>query len=355
MQMDMHFFGVYSLARAAGLNPSTANTIAHASQFVDDAVDDNHVVFGRKQAIVPTMTSHKPLDYQNAIPGDQWKVWVPFHFLPGDAPNASSFIERMVCRADSEPANRMLEDALKEEKEPYWPHLIGIAAHVYMDTFSHFGFVGFSSAWNKVRADSIDLTRNSPGILGYIKEKYEEFLTRAGGIFAEAIPVGHGAVATFPDRPYLKWQFDYESHHDAPEEYTTRNNAEVFLNGCQNLYEFFQKFGEACPPAQDPAGPKAWNQMTDTVLELLSTAEPCDERILAWKRKMTAGTLFNPVSQDANIKYSPDNWQPQTLKNTRDVDQQMTGTDACKFIRAAWRHRTYVLHELLPDIGLVSF
>ena len=34
MQIDMHFYGVYAMARAAGLDPETARTVAQASQFV---------------------------------------------------------------------------------------------------------------------------------------------------------------------------------------------------------------------------------------------------------------------------------------------------------------------------------
>ena len=39
MQIDMHFYGIYALARAAGIKPDSAHTIASASQFVDDALD----------------------------------------------------------------------------------------------------------------------------------------------------------------------------------------------------------------------------------------------------------------------------------------------------------------------------
>ena len=77
MQEDMHFYGVYAFARAAGINPETARIIAYASQFVDDAINDEAVILSNKQAILPTMTSHKPIDYKNTIPGDQWRVWVP--------------------------------------------------------------------------------------------------------------------------------------------------------------------------------------------------------------------------------------------------------------------------------------
>ena len=39
MQLDMHFYGIYALARAAGIKPDSAYIIAYASQFVDDALD----------------------------------------------------------------------------------------------------------------------------------------------------------------------------------------------------------------------------------------------------------------------------------------------------------------------------
>ncbi len=71
MRIDMHFYGVYALGRAAGIKDSIAGKIAYASQFIDDAIDDDHIVLTDNRAIVPTMTGHKPLDYQNALAGDR--------------------------------------------------------------------------------------------------------------------------------------------------------------------------------------------------------------------------------------------------------------------------------------------
>ncbi len=68
MQLDMHFYGVYALARAAGIKPKTARLIAYASQFVDDAIEDEAVILKEGKAVLPTMTSHKPLDYKNPLP-----------------------------------------------------------------------------------------------------------------------------------------------------------------------------------------------------------------------------------------------------------------------------------------------
>jgi len=138
MQEDMHFYGVYALSRAAGIRPETAKIIAYASQFVDDAIDDGAISLSNEKAILPIMTSHKPIDYTNTIPGDQWRVWMPFHFLPGNHSESGSFIEKLICRKDSDPAKKMLAHALDRWNQLYWPHLIGITAHVYADTFSHF-------------------------------------------------------------------------------------------------------------------------------------------------------------------------------------------------------------------------
>jgi len=53
------------MAGAAGLNQESARTVAHASQFVDDAIEDEHALVANNSAIVPTMTIHKRLDYRN--------------------------------------------------------------------------------------------------------------------------------------------------------------------------------------------------------------------------------------------------------------------------------------------------
>lgn len=149
MRRDIHFYGVYALARASGIGWDTSRTIAYASQFVDDATDEGVVILPDLRGIIPIMTSHRPLDYKNTIPGDQWRVWIPFHFLPGNEPLSGSFLERIICRKDSEPAKRMLSHALDWGCQPSndtgcWPLLIGITAHVYADTFSHYGFIGMA-------------------------------------------------------------------------------------------------------------------------------------------------------------------------------------------------------------------
>ncbi len=353
MQIDMHFYGVYALARAAGIKDETARTIAYASQFVDDSIDDDAVVLSDEKAILPTMTSHKPLDYKNTIPGDQWKVWIPFHFLPGN--QGESFIERMICRKNSQPAQKMIKDALAPSNREYWPHLIGIVTHVYADTFSHFGFIGFAHPWNKVRQESIEISeKHSKDILSYIKTKFEEFKTRFVGNFAEIVPVGHGAVATYPDRPYLEWRFEYETgEHDESD--SERNNFESFFEGCECLYRFFSDYLEVSPEDRDPNGPKSWEEISDYIKEILKKEAPKDERVRLWKENIRGGVFCRVTDIDREIEYDEGLWRPRRAEYELKEGQNIEDSDACRFIRAAWRHREYVLHELLPSVGLIIY
>ena len=41
MQKDMHYYGVYAMARAAGMRVGPAEIVATASEYVDDAIWDS--------------------------------------------------------------------------------------------------------------------------------------------------------------------------------------------------------------------------------------------------------------------------------------------------------------------------
>jgi len=348
MQEDIHFYGVYALARAAGIDPETAKTIAYASQFVDDAIDDETIVLANQKAILPTITSHKPIDYENAIPGDQWRVWIPFHFLPGNNPGSTIFIERMVCRKDSDPARRMLVHVLDPSNSALWPHLIGIAAHVYADTFSHFGFVGIAHPWNKVKGDSIEASEeHSPTILDYIQNKFKDFKMRFAGGFAEIIPVGHVSVASYPDRPYLKWRFEYEDGNHTREE-MVRDNVVHFMDGCRSLYGFFREFSMIYFDGRELCGQRAWKDVMDHVDWILRREAPLKERIRKWKEAISSGQFCDVTEVDCEISYNPSLWNPCAIG-----EPFPEKCDPHRFFMAAWFHRNYVLQELLPEIGIL--
>lgn len=353
MQRDMHFYAVYALARAAGVKDTVAHTIACASQFVDDATDDD-VVSIQDKTVLATMTSHKSLDFKNAIPGDQWRVWVPFHFLPGNDPKDGSFYQRMTCRKNSEPAQKMKDFALDPKNKEYWPHLIGITAHVYADTFSHFGFTGYACDGNKVKEYTIRITgEGGKNILRFIGKLAKSAGTAAAGLIAEQIPVGHGAVGIFPDHPSISWTFEYEGgSHDAAD--TNRDNHSNFIEGCKCLYEFFKAYLKGQPQDKESGNSKTWETIVPVVSSIIQGGSSVSlaEREHRWKNAILAGTFCSVTQQDAQVNYIENSWD---LENCSKLDNAETVDHARAFIRAAFLHRDYVLHELLPELGLITY
>ena len=349
MQLDMHFYGVYALARAAGVKPEVARIIAHASQFVDDAIEDEVIVLEDQRGVVPTMTSHRPIDYQNTIPGDQWKVWVPFHFLPGNDETAQTFVEKMVCGKDSPSARQMLDHALRYRAESFGPHLAGITAHVFADSYSHYGFVGLSRDWNKVDSDSIKVHVESTSIFDYLKTKFETFKTRVAGSLAEAFPVGHGAVGTYPDRPYLHWEFKHETG-----QVVERKNVEDFTEASAGLHAFFGEFVKDNTSHGDPVDPVSWDSISDKIRNILQQEAPLDERVKLWQEAISLKELFEATDEDEAVLYSDKTWTGPRIAYHFAAGGTVDDCDGCLFIRAAWRHRNYILHELLPNVGVIA-
>ena len=161
MQIDMHYYGVYAMARAAGLTREASGRIATASELVDDNAEEEHVEFGDGGRLDLMPTAHHTLDTENRNEEMQRKVWVPFHFIPGN--RGRTVAERLVCRKDSAIAREVVDHAVRMANRAFGPQLIGITAHVYADTFSHYGFSGAScvrsTGWIRDKAGRSMTTR----------------------------------------------------------------------------------------------------------------------------------------------------------------------------------------------------
>lgn len=123
----------------------------------------------------------RPAFFGTAKSNDTRPVWVPFHFLPGAA--GPSFRHKMVCQKDSEVANRMLDfylsDATLSAHRDHMLHLIGVAAHVYADTFSHYGFSGLSDELNQIQPDSVQIhDGHSDSIRAHLAAQRDNFIAR---------------------------------------------------------------------------------------------------------------------------------------------------------------------------------
>ena len=127
MQIDMHYYGVYAMARAAGLTREASGQIATASELVDDNAEEEHVKFGDGGRL-----DLMPTDIENQNEEMQRKAWVPFHFIPGN--RGRTVAGRIVCRKESAIAREVVDHAVRTANRAFCPQLIGITAHVYADT-----------------------------------------------------------------------------------------------------------------------------------------------------------------------------------------------------------------------------
>ena len=345
MQLDMHYYATYALARAAGISPEKSLTIAKSAQFVDDsstvAEASADGVFLCHEA-----TAHHPAELEaNATKDDQRRVWVPFHFLPGGAGN--TFEEKLICQKDSQIAREMVGHAISLGTKSYGAELLGITAHVYADTFSHYGFSGITSELNKVVSDSIDIETHSADVLNYIKGKASEFFVKRAADAIDLLALGHGSVATYPDRPYLSWSFSYEDGRASG----VRSNATTFMAACEALYNMFVS---AAAIASDwRTGQRVeFSSIKSDIEKIIRLEGKMDERVEAWQQASKKGLIYTNPTGEPIPGYSCDEFSADV---TDLVDKQfnaVSDTDVYLFMQAAKVHREYVLHELLPIHGI---
>ena len=373
MQIDMHHYGTYALARAAGFEREAALIVATSAQFVDDNIAESHLTFGDGSRIDTEATAHHLYDCDNLDEHNQRKVWVPFHFLPGNV--GETYTERLKCRMDSEIAREMCDHHLAYSDRDFALHLLGIAAHVYADTFSHYGFSGVSSRGNKVDNSSFSyqeevegvgdtITPLSPEMRSYVTGKVGLFFEKRGehgGLgtniktwLAEEFSgaLGHGSVATLPDRPYLAWSFDYENPDAVAGVRDTRNNPVTYLASCRALHNMFRRFARLRP---DVVGSKCldFEAFAPRVKGILQTQGNKLERVDAWKNAAQSGELLGGDGEEIP-EYEGNNWNEQWERlNENECYQSAMDTPIWRFYQAASLHRTFVLRDLLPKHGLI--
>lgn len=351
MQIDMHYYGIYCLARSAGLTFEAARVIANSAQFVDDNAQQSNIELCDASSCEVTATAHHALDLSNIDKDDQRQVWVPFHFLPGN--EGDEFTARLVCRKDSVIAQEMCQNHLKQSDKPYFLSLVGIMAHVYGDTFAHYGFSGVSSRKNKLINDSFEFQKNlDRDIKNYILHKqrlfgFEYILENIKSNFAKSVSgvLGHGAAVTFPDRPYLEWRFDYEDGTDSD----WRNNIETFLEFSEKIHRLFKHIADTQQYLADTSTYIAWSDLAPKVKAILQVQGIKEERIAAWKKATQYENLFNikediPAYQD---------WNEGVQDLAEGNSQKVMEHPIYGFYQAASYHRWYVLRDLLPSHGLM--
>jgi len=364
MQEDMHYYGTYAMARAAGLEVKDAQVIAYAAQYVDDSTANDSEVHkdgGMFQTIATAHTNSEAVKNAVADHLEQRHVWVPFHFFPGG--KGKTLSEKLVCVEDGKLVQEMVENHIRHAvsvKGEYGLTLMGVMAHVYADTFSHYGFSGVSSRNNKVDGSSFELDVEDPGVKAYIMGKFTSFLNKytptfliknyrsfvSRGASVATGALGHGAVGTYPDRPFLKWRFNFKKDN---RDSGWRDNPVSFLEACEKLHAAFHDYAVQAGICEKPIEFSLIKDKVDTILRLESAQEG---RIAAWVEAMDSDELFETEDHEA-LFFSKHDWEQQK-DDFEDLKRSsgMIKKEVYQFHQAAIYHRDYTLKQLLPRHGI---
>lgn len=348
MQIDFHHAVTYILARLAGFEAEEADVIAYAAQYVDDATEDGTILFDNGARYSRISSAHRMLDYRNFEALAASRVWLPFHFLPGnqglpagETPDGS-FIERLVTIPNSSVAQDMIRATIADRASGHALHRLGIAMHVYADTWAHQGFVGLQHAINA----SSDLT-------GANGEPDNELADRLKNFFINnALPLGHGTVLSHPDRPFLLWAYT-----NGRGERITRNNPDDYIDAAENMCRAMAAFREGSLDADVPGLSAADRNVIQRLMREVRLDEG-EARWDVWRREIEAGSFsFGPATIDY-VGKGEGSWKHAALGaidgGTYAYEEAFLESDWKRFHDALILHRYDVVYRILPRYGICT-
>jgi hypothetical protein len=360
MQIDGHHGMTYAVARLAGFKAKEAATIAYAAQYVDDATNDGLIQFVSGEMYERIATAHKMLDYRNSVQLADHLVWIPFHFLPGNGglpPGESpdtlehKLSTKLICTPDSHIAREMLRAAFTDHKRTRALHRLGVAMHVYADTFAHQGFAGILHPVNAVT--DLD-SKNHETLLKKTLDKLTGFFV------GQTLPIGHGAALSLPDQPTLHW-----SYTNGTGERRTRDNLAIFKDAAQAMYKVMKCHLagdlEVNVEKQAPMPARDFDAITSA---LMSETDPDGEvRHRGWLEKIRGGYFSFGAEQLDYIPKGDGSWKYAALGTLKAKDSgderypfnsRFLLSDWKQFHDAVQAHRLAVLHEILPRYGICA-
>ncbi|HBF0841521.1 DUF6765 family protein [Clostridioides difficile] len=369
MNLDFHYYGTYLAAKIAGYNDLDANTIAYAAQYVDESTKS--MILDDVNFTLPTVQTNSELigyyaDFTSW--GYKWnldslneikKVWIPFHFLPGNLNNQFEYKGvkeskgltinwkfkdgdnqkfRLMCLPNSETVSAIINDLIYfHNTEEYKLQFIGMRMHVLADTWAHMYFIG-KPEWyiNDVKEFIAEESK-------YIEEtkwtKAEEYRNKSwhsinfigvpgfGGYEGTSYH-GHGRMGHIPDYGYLNYRYipNWSSTDDKVK--IEKNNQDDFFKAfCQMVYAL------KCIKNGNDFSINKYDNLTENqkteVKKVIATRK--DDQSEAWKK------AINALGYNSLENFDKNKWKNEFIKSTNKEK-----TDYYYFNLVAKKHVDYV-------------
>lgn len=351
MQIDFHHVVTYVCARLAGFPPAEAGIVAGAAQYVDDAVDSGCIRFGNGALYRRISSAHKLIDMRNLDEIENRHVWVPFHFLPGNGgmgPGTDpegTFITKLVCTHDSPIARDMVAAALLDRNKSYGLHRLGIALHVYADTWAHEGFAGVVHDINRIDNAKEKGWRR---VLGEMQDFLRDILDDA------VLPLGHACAQVLPDLPFLAWEYE-----NGKGERISRDNCETFCDAADRMCRLMRAYRNGHD--ETTAAPGLRGEDLAALRQVFSALRDSDgaARHESWLGEIAAGRFSFGPERICYIETGPGSWEHEALG---EPDENGVYEYRESFLASNWKlfhdalhlHNHTVLHDILPRYGICA-
>jgi hypothetical protein len=356
MQIDGHHTLTYIAARLAEYSHKQASIIAYSAQYVDDATNSGTIHFDNLAMYSRISSAHKMLDYRNMDELANHKVWIPFHFLPGNGGKSAgenpkgTFIKKLICSPDSHVARDMLRACVGDCEKPYALQRLGITMHVYADTWAHQGFAGVNHKINEVKK----IKSNSKALdKSFFNKIFNYFLS-------ESFPLGHGAALSHPDRPSLKWEYI-----NGLGKKVTRDNSEIFMDAVDKMCRAMQCFRVKDLTMDLDSMPGLPSKDAKKILSLIKSikGDSGEIRHEKWLNEIKKGSFSFGAVEVKYIAKGKGSWKHQSIGQLSATD---TGRESFvfkdSFMTSNWKkfhdalqaHRFDILHDVLPKYGICA-
>ncbi|WP_027360133.1 DUF6765 family protein [Desulforegula conservatrix] len=319
-----HFYGLQAILTDLGLQCLEANTIASASQAVDDFHEDKLITFENGELFYPIITAHKMLDSKNLDSRDASNIWMPFHFFPD---------RDGVCQPDTENIEKLIEFVkeyqLNNDIEKHLLH--GILLHIYVDTYTHQGFMGLHCKHNDISnlddKDSIDISW-----------------------LAGNLPpcIGHGEALTYPDDMWRRW-----SYTDNKGNTINRDNQNTFIRIVKNIRILMSELGYQVNELSN-----AQLRAYKNIFKIKGDNSKYEDRII---NEFNSITIDN-VGNDKNIDYQK--WKQSIMKKVQSKENKYIRSNSLDFSfdeskwflfqKIAKDIRTFFKSEIFPNIRITT-
>ena len=225
--------------------------------------------------------------------------------------------------------------------------------HVYADTWSHQGFTGTNDKVNEAKLLIDSQGKPDQKATAKVKQYFRRNIMDqlANLCMSEVFPLGHGAVLSHPDKPFLKWGYINGLNQNI-----MRNNPQDFLEAAEQMCRWMQRYLIGDPTADVLGLPELDKELIAEQLHAI-TDRKGQTRHQRWLHLIREGHFsFGPV-QVTYIAKGKGSWKHEALGTEAAIDTgkevfpyhaAFSGSHWQLFHEALKQHLAYVINDLLP-------